>query len=131
MFDLTFFSFCDEKRFRQWTLPFVKTVGPGVFRGNFDCAGEQNYHSCLGVGFLRSYQCVPPNLAASLDARKRSDVMTFSKKERRYPYLYQPPSEIRPLRLLGSDVTGDRSEGSELRFCIRSYPSLRILAIAA
>ena len=94
LFDLTFFPFCDEKRFRRSTLPFVKTIGPGVFRGNFDCAGEQNYRSRLGVGFLRSYQYVPPNLAASLDARKRSDVMTFLKKERRYLYLYQPPSEI-------------------------------------
>ena len=84
-FDLTFFPFCDEKRFRRSTLPFIKTVGPEVFRGNFDCAGEQNYRSRLGVGFLRSYQSVPLNLPASLDARKRSDVMTFSKKERRYP----------------------------------------------
>ena len=54
------------------TLPLIKTVGPEVFRGNFDCAGEQNYHSRLGVGFLRYYQSVPPNLAASLDARERS-----------------------------------------------------------
>ena len=94
LFDLTFFPFCDEKRFTRSTLPFVKTVGPEVFRGNFDCAGEQNYRNRLGVGFLRSYQSVPPNLAASLDARKRSDVMIFSKKERRYPYLNLPPSEI-------------------------------------
>ena len=57
------------------TLPFVKTIGPEVFRGNFDCADEQNYHSHLGVGFLQSYLSVPPNLAASLDVRKRSDVM--------------------------------------------------------
>ena len=98
MFDLTFFPFCNEKRFTRPTLPFVKTVGPKVFRGNFDRVGEQNYRSCLGVGFfLRSHQSIPQNLAASLDARKRSDVMTVSKKERRYPYLYQPPSEIRPL----------------------------------
>ena len=68
-----------------------------MFRGNFDCAGEQNYSSRLGVGLLRSYQSVPPNLAASLGARKRSDVMTVSKKERRYSYLCQHPSEIRPL----------------------------------
>ena len=80
LFDLTFFPFCDEKRFRRSTFLFVKAVGPGVFRGNFDCAGEQNYRSRLGVGILRSYQCVPPNLATSLDARKRSNVMTFSKK---------------------------------------------------
>ena len=98
MFGLTFFPFCDEKRL---ILPFVKTVGPEVLRGNFDCAGEQNYRSRLGVGFLRSDQSVPLNLATSLDARKRSDVMTFSKKERRYPYLFQPPSEIRPLAVAG------------------------------
>ena len=64
------------------TLPLVKTVWPEVFRGNFDCAGEQNYRSRLGVDFLRSYLSVPPNLAASLDARKRSDVMTISKKRK-------------------------------------------------
>jgi len=81
---------------------FVKTVGPEVLRVNFDCAGEQNYRSRLGVGLLQSYQSVPPNLAASLDVRKRSDVMTVSKKERRYSYLYQPPSEIRPLAVAGA-----------------------------
>ena len=70
------------------TLPFVKTVGPEVFRGNFDCAGEQNCCSHLGVGFLQSYLSVPLNLAASLDTRRRSDVMTILKKERRYSYLY-------------------------------------------
>ena len=84
------------------TLPFVKTIGPKVFRGNFDRAGEQNYRSRLGVGFLRSYLSVPPNLAASLDARKRSDVMIVSKKERRCSYLCQPPSEIRPLAVAGA-----------------------------
>ena len=66
------------------TLPLIKTVGPKVFRGNFDCASEQIYYSRLGMGFLWSYLSVPPNLVASLDARKRSDVMTVSKKERRY-----------------------------------------------
>ena len=64
------------------TLPLVKTVGPEAFRGNFDCAGEQNYRSRLGVGFLQSYLSVPLNLAASLDARKRSDVMTILKKRK-------------------------------------------------
>ena len=79
-----------RKDLRNPTFPFVKTVGPEVFSGNFDCVGEQNYRRHLGVGFLWSYQSVPPNLAASLDARKRSDAMTFSKKERRLSYLYQP-----------------------------------------
>ena len=76
------------------TLPLVKTIGPKAFRGNFDCAGEQNYRSRLGVGFLQSYLSVPPILATSLDARRRYDVMTISNKERRYSYLYQPSSEI-------------------------------------
>ena len=64
------------------TLPFVKTVGPEVFRGNFDCTGEQNCRSRLGVGFLWSYLSVPPNLAASPDARIRSDVMFVSKERK-------------------------------------------------
>ena len=86
-----------KKDLRDPTLLFVKTVGPEVFRGNFDCASEQNCRSRLGVGFLQSYLSVPLNLVTSLDARKRSDVMTVSKKERRCSYLCQPPSEIRPL----------------------------------
>ena len=45
----------------------------------------KNYPSRLGVGLLRSYQSVPPNLAANLDARKRSDVMTFFKKREEVP----------------------------------------------
>ena len=49
----------------------------------------------------RARLSVPTNLAASLDARRRSDVMTVSKKERRYSYLYQPLSEIRPLTVAG------------------------------
>ena len=36
----------------------------------------------LSFGFLRSYQSVPPNLAAGLDARRESDVMIVLKKGR-------------------------------------------------
>ena len=120
-----------KKRFMRSTLPFVKTVGPEVFRGNLDRAGEQNCRSCLGVGFLWSYQSIPSNLAASLDARKRSDVMTFSKKERRYPYLYQPPSEIRPPAVAGVGCYWRPERGKRTYVCIRSCPLLRILVIAA
>ena len=73
------------------TFLFVKTIGPEVFRGNFDCAGEQNYRSRLGVGFLRSYQSVPPNFAASLGARKRSAVKTFLKKGKEVPVPLSAP----------------------------------------
>ena len=91
LFDLTFFPFCDEKRFTRSTLPFVKTVGPEVFRGNFDCAGEQNYRSRLGMGFFRSYQSVPLNLVISLDARKRPNVVTFLKKGEEVPIPLSAP----------------------------------------
>ena len=101
-----------------------------MFRGNFDCAGEKKYCSHLGVGFLRSYQSVPPNLAVSLDARKRPDVVTFSKKERRYPYLYQPPSETRPLAVARVGCYWRPKRGKQTFVCIRLYPLLRILAIA-
>ena len=57
--------------------------------------------------------------------------MTFSKKERMYPYLYQPPSEIRPLVVAGVNVTGDQSEGSDLMFVFARTPYLGSLAIAA
>ena len=112
------------------TLPFVKTVGTEVFRGNLDRAGEQNCRSCQGVGFLWSYQSVPPNLAASLDARKRLDAMTFEKKEVAVP-LSAPESDPTPCGLLGLDVTGDQSEGSELTFVFARTPYLGFLAIAA
>ena len=49
----------------------------------------------------RARLSVPTNIAASLDVRKRFDAMTVLKK-RRYSYLYQPPSEIRPLAVAGA-----------------------------
>ena len=116
---------------RDLTLLFVKIVGPEVFWGNFDCAGEQNYRSCLGVGILRSYQSVPPNLATGLDAKRRSNVI-FSRKEKKggsHTFI-SPRVRSDPLRLLGSDVTGDRSEGGELMFVFTRTPYLRTLMIA-
>ena len=95
-----------------------------MFRGNFDCAGEQNYRSRLGVGFLRSYQSIPPNLAINLDARKRPDVVTFSKKRGGTRTFISPRVRSDPLRLLGSDVTRDWSEGSELTFVFARTPYL-------
>ena len=40
------------------------------------------FRSRLVVWFLWSYQSVPPNLAAGLDARRESDVMIVLKKGR-------------------------------------------------
>jgi len=106
------------------TLPFVKTVGPEVFRGNLDRAGEQNCRSYLGVGFWWSYQSIPPNLAASVDARKRSHAMTFSKKEGGSSTFISPRVRSDPLRLLGSNVTKDQREDSETTLVFAHTPSL-------
>ena len=43
---------------------------------------------------------VPTNLATNLNVRNRSDAATVLKKGV-YLYLYQPPSEIRPLAVAG------------------------------
>ena len=83
--------FVMKRDLRDPTLPFVKTVGPEVFSGNFDCAGEQTYRSHLGMGFLWSYLSVPLDLSTSLDMRKRSDVMTISKKRKEVPVSLSTP----------------------------------------
>ena len=84
-----FFHFCDEKKFaRSDPSPLLRPYGLRCF------LEEQTYRHYLAVGFLWYYRSVPPNLAASLDMRKGSSVMTCFEKERRYSYLYQPLSEV-------------------------------------
>ena len=96
-------------------LLLVKTVGPEVFRGNFDCAGEQNYRSHLGVGFFAVLPICSPNLAASLDARKRFDEMSlFQKKKGVTRTFISPRVRSDPLWSLGSDVTRDRTSNLRL-----------------
>ena len=65
----------------------------------------------------------PTNLAANLNARKRSDVTTVLKKGGIYTFI-NPRVRSDPLRLLGSDVIGDRSEGSELTLVFARTPYL-------
>ena len=66
---------------------------------------------------------VPTNLAANLNTRKRSDAMTVSKKGGIYTFI-SPQVRSDPLRSLGPDVTGDRSEGSELTLVFVHTPYL-------
>ena len=82
LFVFTFFPFSDKRGLGDRPFRLLRPQGLRFSRENLDCAGEQKCHSCLGVGFLWSYQSVTPNLAASLDARKRSDAMTFEKERR-------------------------------------------------
>ena len=66
---------------------------------------------------------VPTNLAASLNTRKWSGTMTVSKKGGIRTFI-SPRVRFGPLRSLGSDVTGDRSEGSELTLVFARTPYL-------
>ena len=66
---------------------------------------------------------VPTNLAANLNVRKRSDAATVSKKGGIYTFI-SPQVRFDPLWSLGPDVTGDRSEGSELTLVFARTPYL-------
>ena len=59
---------------------------------------------------------IPANLTTSLDVRKRSDAMTVLKKKGGIRTFISPRVRSDPLWLLGSDVTGDQSEGNKLTF---------------
>ena len=77
---------------------------------------------CYLTGHARS--SVPTILATNFNARKRSDAMTLSKKKEVFIPLLAPRVRSDPLRSLGLDVTGDRSEGSELTFVFARTPYL-------
>ena len=66
---------------------------------------------------------VPTNLAANINARKRSDAMTILKKGGIHTFI-SPQVRSDPLRLLGSNVTGDRREDSETILVFTRTPSL-------
>jgi len=71
--------------------------------------------------FLQSYLSVPPNLAVSLDVRKRSVVMTYEKKKGGIRTFVSPRVRSDTLWLLRPDVTGD---GLTLGFVCTSYLGL-------
>ena len=105
MFDLTFFPFAFKKKsLCNPTLPFVKTIGPEVYKGEISIMLVSKVTVAIGAWVFCSLTrharlFVPTNLATSLGMRKRSDTMTVSKKG--VLYLYQPPSEIRHLAVAG------------------------------
>ena len=118
LYELVFFPFVFEKKgLCDPTLPFVKTVGPEVYKGEISIMLVSKVTKVVGAWVFCSLTryarlSVPTNLAANLNARKRSDATTISKKEV-FTFII-PRVRSDPLRLLGSDITGDRSEGSEL-----------------
>ena len=61
-------------------------------------------HNLVLFDLLRSFQSVPPNLAAGLDARR-----LFEKRKGGSHTLTSPRVRSDPLHLLGSGVTGDQN----------------------
>ena len=86
-FELTFFPFIIEKKgLCDGTLPFVKTIGPEVYKGEISIMLVSKVTVAIGAWVFcsltrRACLSVPTNLVASLDARKQFNTMTVSKKE--------------------------------------------------
>ena len=129
MSKLTFFPFAFEKKgLCDWILPFIKTIGPKVYKGEISIVLVNKVTIAIGAWVfcsLTKHAClsIPTNLAANLNMRKRSDVMTVSKKGGIYAFI-SPRVRSDPLWLLGPDVTGDQSEGSELTLVFTRTPYL-------
>ena len=90
--ELVFFPFAFEKKgLCDPTLPFVKTVGPEVYKGEISIMLVSKVTIVVGAWAFcclteRARLSVSMNLATNLSARKRSDATNVSKK-RRYLYL--------------------------------------------
>ena len=110
------------------TLPLVKTIGPEVYKGEILIMLVSKLTIAVGAWAFCSltwhaHLSVPINLATNLNARKRSDAMTISKKGGIYTFI-SPRVRSNPLLSLGLDVTGDQSEGSKLTLVFSRTPYL-------
>ena len=110
------------------TLPFVKTVGPEVYKRKTSIMLVSKVTVAVGAWVFCSLTrharlFVPTNLATSLNMRKRSDEVTVLKKEGIYTFISSRVISD-PLRLLGSNVTGDRREDSKTTLVFARTPSL-------
>ena len=86
-FELTFFpSAFKKKGLCDPTLLFVKTIGPKVYKGEISIILVSKVTVAIGAWAFccltrHARLSAPTNLAANLNARKRSDATTASKKE--------------------------------------------------
>ena len=93
MSKLVFFPFAFEKKgLCDLTLPFVKIVGPKVYKGEISIMLVRKVTIAIGAWVFCSltrhaHLSVPTNLVTNLNTRKRSDAMIVLKK-RRCSYLY-------------------------------------------
>ena len=133
LFELVFFTFAFEKKgLCDPTLPFIKTVGPEVYKGEILVVLVSKVTIAVGAWAFcsltrRASLSIPTNLATSLDTRERSDAMTILEKRGICTFI-SPRVRSGPLRSLGPDVTGDRSEGSELTLIFACTPYFGIIA---
>ena len=78
-FELTFFPFAIKKKgLCDLTLPFVKTIGPEVYKGEISIMLVSKVTVAIGAWAFCSltrhaHLSAPTNLAANLNAGKRSD----------------------------------------------------------
>ena len=110
------------------TLLFVKTIGSEVYKGEISIMLVSKVTIAVGAWVFCSltrhaHLSIPTNLAANLNVRKRSDAATVSKKGGIYTFI-SPRMRSDPLRLLGSNVTGDRREDSKTTLVFTRTPSL-------
>ena len=129
MFELVFFPFAFEKKgLYDLTLPFIKTVGPEVYKREILIMLVSKVTIVVGAWVFCSltrhaWLSVPTNLAAYLNARKRCDAATVLKKGGIYTFI-SPRVRSDPWWLQGSDVTGDRREDSGTTLVFARTPSI-------
>ena len=123
MFELVFFPFAFEKKgLCDPTLPFVKTIGPEVYKGEISIMLVSKVTIAIEAwvfavlpGML--VYLFPQTLPLTLMRGRGLTQRLFRKKE-----VFIPLSD--PLRSLEPDVIGDRSEGSELTLVFACTPYL-------
>ena len=88
------------------TLPFVKTIGPEVYKGEILIMLVSKVTVAIGAWPFccltrHARLSAPTNLAANLNARKRSDATTVSKKGGIYTFI-SPRVRSDPLAVAGA-----------------------------
>ena len=92
-FALTFFPFAIEKKgLCDPTLPFIKTIGPKVHKGEISIVLVSKVTIAVGAWVFCSltrhaHLSVPTNLVVNLDTRKRSDTTFVLKKRGIYTFV--------------------------------------------
>ena len=117
------------------TLPFVKTVGPEVYKRKTSIMLVSKVTIVVGAWVLCSLTryarlFVPTNLATNINMRKWSDAVTVSKERVFYTFI-SPRVRSDPLRLLGSNVTEGRREDSKITLIFARAGGVELASLAS